>query len=206
MSASYFSIEDILAEESAVTCVFKSEVEDLGQLDSGNKQKNLPALSKVSLPLWLSTALYHENAVDIDLPLAYGKNFCSQLAADPKAVAFGCHPHFYEVGAKLALLVEQRERERIRKALSLAFAQRFVDIFRHAQNWREQDMSDLTRKYSDSERRLFQEEYRAATELEHWKDEPFVHYVKSLLAAHDEPVALAVVPAEAERETKRIRQ
>jgi hypothetical protein len=112
-------------------------VEDLGFLDSGNKQASLPAGSKVSIPLWLSTPLFLENAIDVELPLVYGKNACSQINADPKVVALGAH--WYEVGAKIIKLTDTiPERERICKTLTLAFSQRFVDIFRHAQNWREQ--------------------------------------------------------------------
>jgi hypothetical protein len=67
-------------------------------------------------------------------------------------------------------------------------------------------MTDLTRKYSEIELRLFQEEYRAATELERWKDAPVIIYRPSLLAQLDEPLMLAISHAEAaERDTKRIR-
>jgi hypothetical protein len=204
--SSYFSLDDVLAEESAIACLFKTEVEDLGLLDSGSRQKHLPVGAKVSLPLWLSTALYLENAVDIELPAAYGKNFSSQLSADPKVMALGSLPHYYEAGAKLARLVEAREHDRICKAMMLAFSQRFVDIFRHAQNWRERDMSELSKKYSESEMKLFHEEYKAATDLEKWKDSPIVHYVASPLALLDEPLpnALVALPG-TERDSKRIR-
>jgi hypothetical protein len=104
-----------------------------------------------------------ENAIDVIVPPVYGKNSCSQISADPKVVALGPHPHWYEVGAKVVkLAMSKQEEERIGKTLLLAFSQvrqegerlcfhnnfsslqRFVDIFRHAQNWREQVSSRVT--------------------------------------------------------------
>ncbi len=142
VSFMYFSIDDILAEETPILSTFKSEVDvsffffaasffqnpenpqDLGFLDNGNKQQGLPAGSKVSLPLWLSTALFMENAIDVELPPVYGKNSCSQINADPKVVALGPHPHWYEVGAKVTKLASTlAERDRICKTLMLAFSQ-----------------------------------------------------------------------------------
>lgn len=142
-------------------CIFARSFasQDLGFLDNGNKQQQgLAAGSKVSLPLWLSTALFQENAIDVELPAIYNKNSCSLINADPKVVAFGPYPHWYEVGAKVTkLAMTVQERDRISKTLMMAFSQvamrtscnlfrsclflslkRFVDIFRHAQNWREQ--------------------------------------------------------------------
>lgn len=70
-------------------------------------------------------------------------------------------------------------------------------------------MTDLTRKYSETERKLFEEEYKAATMLEKWKDAPVVSYHPSPMAILDEVVVapLAIAGgAEAEREPKRLRK
>ncbi len=66
-------------------------------------------------------------------------------------------------------------------------------------------MTDLTRKYSETERRLFEEEYRAATELERWKDAPLVTYHASPLALLDEPAPSVLAIGGGEREQKRLK-
>jgi hypothetical protein len=71
-------------------------------------------------------------------------------------------------------------------------------------------MTDLTKRYCDMERRLFEEEYRAATELEKWKDSPVVAYHASPLALLDEPVQSSLLTigssTDAERDLKRLKK
>ena len=64
-------------------------------------------------------------------------------------------------------------------------------------------MSELTRKYSDTEYKLFREEYALITALEEWKNSPVVLLKASELAAFDEPLQLALVVGAAEPPTKR---
>lgn len=76
--------------------------------------------------------------------------------------------------------------------LLLAFSRRYVDIFRHAQNWRGEDMTELSKLYSEMERKLFTDEYKACVEMEGWRDCPVALLKASDLARLDEPAVLAI--------------
>ena len=90
------------------------------------------------------------------------------------------------------MLADEDERDRLVKNMLLAFSQRYVDIFRHSQNWRGEDMTELSKLYSNLERKLFTAEYISCTDLEKWKDCPLARLVASDLARLDEPPPLAI--------------
>ena len=179
-------------------------------MEAGNhKNEHLSPGTQLSLPFWLAKVLYAENCVDVELPAVYGINWCSNMSVEPKVVQLGEQaPHWYEVGAKFArLLSDESERDRLVKNLLHAFSNRYVDIFRHAQNWRGEDMTELSKLYSDMERRLFDKEYAACTEMEQWKDCPVAKLTASPLARLDEPAPLAIgIGSGAEPTAKRLKQ
>lgn len=68
----YLDIDEILSEEERVPCVFQLDASGLGSLDPTNHSPDLPAHSKVELPLWLTQVLSEKLMINIELPKYYG--------------------------------------------------------------------------------------------------------------------------------------
>lgn len=98
--ASFFFVFVFLFSFVSLSLMLPLQVQDLGHLETGRETQHLEAGAQVSLPLWLSKVLNLENVVSVELPVVYGKNFCSIMSADPRAVNLGPHAHWYEVGVK----------------------------------------------------------------------------------------------------------
>lgn len=122
--------------------------------------------------------------------------------AGPKTTLLGSYPYWYEVGIKVARVLPEQS-ERIAKLLNSAFAERYVDIFTRAQNWRDEDASSGKKMYTHFEQQLYQSEYVASTMFEKWKDRPATRIVASELAQLDEPVATAITMSDMERDGKK---
>ena len=103
----YWNIEDILAEEELVPCIFKDNVKNLGFLESldensqingkcrgrfgknGNKaddKTDLAAGTKVSLPLWLATSMAQRDLCDLKNPEYLTPQFANIIDAGPEVV------------------------------------------------------------------------------------------------------------------------
>jgi GINS complex subunit 3 len=68
----YLDIDEILSEEERMPSVFNLDASGLGCLDSTNHSPDLPAHSKVELPLWLAHVLSDKNMVNMEVPKHYG--------------------------------------------------------------------------------------------------------------------------------------
>ena len=54
----YLDIDEILAEEERISCIFSIDAAGLGPLDPTTNEEDLPAQSKVELPLWLAVSTF----------------------------------------------------------------------------------------------------------------------------------------------------
>ena len=52
----FLDIDEILAEEERLSCVFSLDASGLGYLDPTSNEEDLPENSKVELPLWLAVS------------------------------------------------------------------------------------------------------------------------------------------------------
>lgn len=52
----FLDIDEILAEEERMSCVFSLDASGLGSLDPTSNEEDLPATSKIELPLWLAVS------------------------------------------------------------------------------------------------------------------------------------------------------
>lgn len=86
MDLGYFCAEAILAEEDRVPVVFRSKAANLGFLDPGCQDEDLPEGSRVEVPLWLARALEAKNMVRLELPKHFAARFREDLLAGPEAV------------------------------------------------------------------------------------------------------------------------
>ena len=98
----YWNLDDILAEEELTPCTFKFEAKGLGYLEQLNhlsttattaqrknavlQEKDLPAGSKVDVPLWLAVSLAQRELVDLRFPKFMNKSYFGQLKAGSEVV------------------------------------------------------------------------------------------------------------------------
>jgi GINS complex subunit 3 len=116
---SYLDIDEILSEEERIPCVFSIDATGLGNLDSTNELPDLPAHSKVELPLWLAQMLSEKNMIEIELPKHYGSRIREDIMAGATAVPLREYSYYYfEVGWKLSRLMRDAD---LRKTLRIAF-------------------------------------------------------------------------------------
>jgi GINS complex subunit 3 len=73
---SYLDIDKVISEEERIPCFFQSDAKNLGHLDIGNTDEDLPENSKIELPLWLVTVLSKKNMVRMELPKVGDQTCC----------------------------------------------------------------------------------------------------------------------------------
>ncbi|CAK9183152.1 unnamed protein product [Ilex paraguariensis] len=154
--AQYFDIDDILAEDELVPAVFKEAANGVGIFDSSDDTNRVEAGSKAELPFWLASELHLRQAVSINVPLVSIKSklliisddflmccFSSvymvflnvrtreEIEADAAHVDLRKRcPYFYELGCKLAHLIDDRilSDKNIGPVLFVAFQTRYKDV------------------------------------------------------------------------------
>ena len=115
----YYDINDILASDSKVPCVFEMQVLRLGFLVPGTSVENIAIGTKMDLPYWLARALCskRKQIVSVDVPKAYKDAYREVMRADANVVNLQkLGPYYYCTGVKL-LNFELQETEALSRTL-----------------------------------------------------------------------------------------
>ena len=115
----YYDIDDILASDSKVSCVFEMQVLRLGFLVPGTSVENIAIGTKMDLPYWLARALCskRKQIVSVELPKAYKDAYREVIRADANVVNLQkLGPYYYRTGVKL-LNFELLETEALSRTL-----------------------------------------------------------------------------------------
>ena len=115
----YYDINDILASDSKVSCVFEMQVLRLGFLVPGTSVENIAVGTKMDLPYWLARALCskRKQIVSVDIPKAYKDAYREVMRADANVVNLQkLGPYYYCTGVKL-LNFELQETEALSRTL-----------------------------------------------------------------------------------------
>ena len=117
---------DTMSEEERLPCTFLYDAKNLGHLDNTGIDKDLPAETRVDLPLWLSRPLASSNMVTIEFPKHYGiKMSGRKMRAGVEAIDLRAFSqYFFEVGCKLVDMKigsSDLTREDLRDTLRTAF-------------------------------------------------------------------------------------
>jgi GINS complex subunit 3 len=168
MDKGYFSVDAILAAEDRVPVVFNTTAASLGFLDPACKEEDLPARSRVELPLWLAQSLEAKNMVRLELPKHYSARFREDLLAGPEAVDIRDRSvFFYETGTALA---RAKRDEHLQRTMRMVFSgQRFRDILDASLNSGGDDMTDFLKDLPHAERILFNAGFVGSREYEAYK-------------------------------------
>ncbi|KAL9226714.1 hypothetical protein vseg_002494 [Gypsophila vaccaria] len=124
--ASYYDIDDILAEEELIPVVFQKAASGVGALDPSSETNNVEQGAKVELPFWLSHELHSRQAVVMSLPPCFNQTTRKEIQADPGSVDLRnrCQ-YFYELGCKIAPMIGDRT---IGSFLLYAFMNRYKEV------------------------------------------------------------------------------
>ncbi|CAI5726627.1 unnamed protein product [Peronospora effusa] len=171
MSGGYLDIDDILAGDERITCTFETDVLDCGYLDPSCCSPDLPKGSVVELPLWLVTTLAGRGDVTIEPPHFLTKRFRRMLKAGPSSVNLrDFSTYVLGVGSHLMPYVNEEEQTEIDEILRLCFGgERYRDILNNAMSTLNEDTTELTRKLTQDEKKLFEAGTRDAKGFVQWK-------------------------------------
>lgn len=163
---SFLDIDQILAEEERLTCEFSVDAKDLGMLDPSIGTSDLPAHSKVDLPLWLAQTLAEKNMVEITIPKDFGANRRDEIMAGPSAMQFP--NYFFDVGLKLCRITRDGDLQR---TLRIAFSSdRYRTLMmRSLSGGHDDDHTEYLQQLTSIEGQLFHAGHKASLDLAQWR-------------------------------------
>jgi len=170
MRASYYDVDDILAEAEAVPVTWRHNAYGLGYLDVRSDEEDLKTGSLVELPYWLACVMHRRQHVQIEQPSCFGNKFRTGLLADPTVVNLQdkC-PYWYELGLKLALLLDERAREwQLALMLRRSLYSRYLEILRRSPQQRSEETARFRARLANLESILFDVKFHAAFNLTKW--------------------------------------
>lgn len=151
--SSYWSIDDLLAEEEKLNVKFNH-----GSYQNSGLDLNLPPKNDIEegqtmeLPIWLALALASGDVINIEIPRYYKEQFKKTLEADPNVVNLRDKSlYYYEVGLKI---IDYLDSQVIPTLLSV-FLTRIKEFANISFHLRIEDCSGLLRKMVNAEIRIF---------------------------------------------------
>ncbi|XP_073135830.1 uncharacterized protein [Henckelia pumila] len=126
--ASYYDVDDILAEEELIPSVFQYAANGVGLFDSSDCTNKVEAASRVELPFWLASELSFRNLISMRVPPSFDKESKTreEIGADAAHVDLRSRcRYFYSLGCKIAPLVGDKT---IGPFLLVAFRTRYKEV------------------------------------------------------------------------------
>ncbi len=161
----YYDIDDILAEQERIHCVFNQQVPMYGFLD-GNHQIDLNANVKVDLPFWLAEPLATAQVVDIDMPKCFNAKTIADLEANPQSVDLHmlC-VYFYRFSKKMTDTIDDEPLEAI---VLDALKKRIIDVYKCVVSKSKHDDTAFMRTLDETEKSMHRQGILAERELLKW--------------------------------------
>ncbi|KAL7057646.1 hypothetical protein AAHC03_016748 [Spirometra sp. Aus1] len=189
----YLSVDDILATSERVPCRLRGSIPKLAplllgscstqqsrgrrvgegisdDLDEDDSDINVPAGTKMDLPLWLvfSVGSSRRQLFALDLPIIYREGYREVFSADPWVVDLRKKgPYFYSIGCHL-LNLSNPELLSVITAVENAFQRRIKVLMEVALNANRRDIQALTTRLEDLELAIFRIGQRDRLLLERW--------------------------------------
>ncbi|GLB33607.1 putative GINS complex protein [Lyophyllum shimeji] len=185
MDQDYFSVDSILAANQKVQCVFKQDLPNLGHLGGGS-DRDIAALSKIQLPLWLALIIIYSDWADFNIPTAFGPRVRNALKAEARSVRLaslvGAGGLWYGFGKAIVDILADEQANEISEVLTKTFRARLVEIIDQAQHFAalgpvgaagsSGDTAQLFREGLDAtERELFSLAQESAKRTKRWYEE-----------------------------------
>lgn len=170
MSSRYLNIDEILAEDERVPCIFHVQAHRLGHLDPTSGTETVAEGQQLELPLWMAERLREARYISVSLPRNFSAKVRESLLAAPESVRLRERsPHFYEVGLRLAALADTDEAKTLPASIQATLATRVSMILTRALHSEGVDTSRFTEGLTDLEQSLFWAGYRHAKDVREWR-------------------------------------
>ncbi|KAH6915160.1 hypothetical protein BKA70DRAFT_1258171 [Coprinopsis sp. MPI-PUGE-AT-0042] len=138
MDNDYFSVEAILAENQKIQCTFKQAIPNMGHL-AGGSERDIAALSKVQMPMWLAYIAIYSDWADFNIPAPYGHKVRNALNAEATSVRLsnlvGSDGSWYAFGKMIMDMLSEGQGNDISKMMANAFKKRVVELVDQAQHF-----------------------------------------------------------------------
>ncbi|KZT13133.1 GINS complex Psf3 component [Laetiporus sulphureus 93-53] len=138
MEDDYYSVESILAENQKIQCTFKIDIPDMGHLDGGN-ERDIKALSKVQVPMWMAYILIYSDYADFTIPPPFSARVRNALNAEARSVRLsalvGQGGLWYGFGRMIVRLMNDLQAQEISDLLVKTFRARLTQVIDQAQHF-----------------------------------------------------------------------
>jgi len=150
----YLDVDSILCEEERIPCVFQVDGAGLGFLDSSNDNPNLPAGSRVELPLWMAKTLTQKMMTTMELPKYFERRMRDNIAAGASNINLReFSSYYFEVGMQIA--AEKKDKD-LQDTLRIAFSgDRFRPLMVNSLSSSKEDSADFAHNLTVRELMLF---------------------------------------------------
>ncbi|KAI8893414.1 hypothetical protein BC833DRAFT_290770 [Globomyces pollinis-pini] len=133
MSAAYWSIDAILAEETKVKCSFPESLHGYGFLDVNHSSK-LPKNTTVQLPFWSVLPLLQLGLVNVTIPPIFHQKVKDDLSASAISINLSHYcPYFFDFSSMILKIMDIDTDGSFSKLLLQAFRDRLVLINDYSQ-------------------------------------------------------------------------
>ncbi|GJE84725.1 GINS complex, Psf3 component [Phanerochaete sordida] len=134
MDDDYYSIDSILAENQKIQCTFKVDIPDMGHLDGGT-ERDIKALSKVQVPMWMVYILIYSDYADFNIPAPFQARVRNALNAEARSVKLsnlvGQGGLWYGLGRMIMKILDDAPANEISNILvKVRFPLRICNTFR----------------------------------------------------------------------------
>ncbi|KAH0839668.1 hypothetical protein J3R83DRAFT_589 [Lanmaoa asiatica] len=138
MDYDYFSIDGILAENQKIQCTFKIDVPRMGHLGGGS-DKDIKALTKAPLPMWLAYIFLYSDWADVATPAPFGTRVRNALRAEPRSVKLsslvGAGGLWYGFGKMIMEILSEEQGIELGMVLTQTFRGRLTEVIDQAQHF-----------------------------------------------------------------------
>ncbi|KAH0587371.1 hypothetical protein H2248_006168 [Termitomyces sp. 'cryptogamus'] len=185
MDQDYFSIDSILGGNQRIQCVFKQDLPNLGHLGGGS-DRDIAALSKIQIPIWLAYVLIYSDWADFNIPTAFGPRVRNALKAEARSVRLaglvGAGGLWYGFGKTISDILAEEQANEFSEMLIKTFRARLIEVIDQAQHFAalgpvgtsgsSGDIAQMFREGLDAaERELFSLAQESAKRTKKWYEE-----------------------------------
>ncbi|KAI0787106.1 hypothetical protein BC629DRAFT_1714841 [Irpex lacteus] len=159
MDDDYYSIDSILAENQKIQCTFKVDIPDMGHLDGGN-ERDIKALSKIQVPMWLAYILIFSGYADFNIPAPFKSVKLSNLV--------GQGGLWYGLGRMIMKLLDDAPGNEVSNILVKTFRARLPEVIDQAQHFASINAAGGGAGLDGTERELFALAQESARRTQKW--------------------------------------
>ncbi|KDQ64683.1 hypothetical protein JAAARDRAFT_28318 [Jaapia argillacea MUCL 33604] len=138
MDEDYYSIDSILAENQKIQCTFKVDIPEMGHLDGG-MERDIKALSKMQIPLWMAYILIYSDYADFTIPPPFNARVRNALNAEARSVRLsglvGQGGSWYGFGKIIMQLLDDIPATEMSNILTKTFRDRLLEVIDQAQHF-----------------------------------------------------------------------